>query len=92
MGQKTGNPRSRTEGICLEVGLAAESTRTAHLGPRVSQKPFGGQLMAQGANAGPQKMSVRGLLTLFPRESPVESGEGHPGRGQQARPVLEPLP
>lgn len=38
--------------------------------------------MAQGAIARPQELSIHGLLTLFRRESPVQSGKGH----------LEPLP
>lgn len=48
--------------------------------------------MAQGANARPHEKSIQGLLTPFRRESPVESGEGHPNRAQLARPILEPLP
>lgn len=53
--------------------------------------PFGGQLIAQGATASLQEMSIHGLLTPFRRESPAEGGMGHPSRGSQARPILEPL-
>lgn len=73
MGQKTGNPRSNTEGICLQVNVATESGLTASLGPQVPRMPFRGLLMVQGANARPHEVSTCGLLTPFRPQSPVRA-------------------
>lgn len=91
MGQKTGNPGSNTEGICLQVNLATESGLTASLGPQVPRMPFRGLLMVQGANTRLHEVSTW-PADSFPPSKPCKTDRGHPSRAHQARPALQPLP